>query len=323
MTRAGGFFFLTPDGRYLIKTLTRREQKRLLRMLPRYYEYLRRSPRTLLCRFYGCYAITMHSQSVYFVTMESLFHSALPLHEKYDLKGSWVDRSRRMPYAHHAARAGDQFESRGGAPPTRKDNDLTRKLRLTPGAREALRTQCAADAEMLCSLNVMDYSLLLGVHRPGAAPTTEGEAATSQQSSEGGAHSGSRPADGRGSRSSPLPRQPPSPAAMGSPRPLLAPKATGYEPPQAGPSELPSCRTPSIAAEGPQAFTASADEGGAVYYVGIIDLLQTWSIAKRVERFLKVALLCRCGAAAAGMSVIEPASYADRFVRMIDRILDQ
>ena len=61
---SGGFFFLSPDRRYLIKTLTRAEQKVLLRMLPKYYEYLRTSPRTLLCRFYGCYAITMHGQTV-------------------------------------------------------------------------------------------------------------------------------------------------------------------------------------------------------------------------------------------------------------------
>ena len=79
---SGGFFFLSPDRRYLIKTLTRVEQRTLLRMLPKYYEYLRTSPDTLLCRFYGCYAITMHGQSVYFVCMASLFHNAPQIHEK-------------------------------------------------------------------------------------------------------------------------------------------------------------------------------------------------------------------------------------------------
>ena len=49
---------------------------------------------------------------------------------------------------------------------------------------------------------------------------------------------------------------------------------------------------------------------------------QTWTLAKRLERFFKVTLWCRCGPSAAGMSVVEPAQYARRFLKMIDRILD-
>jgi 1-phosphatidylinositol-4-phosphate 5-kinase len=85
---SGGFFFSSADGRYILKTLSGAEKARLLRMLPRYYDYQRRSPGTLLCRYYGCYAVTIHSQARTFVVMESLFHSAPPIHERY------VSRSR-------------------------------------------------------------------------------------------------------------------------------------------------------------------------------------------------------------------------------------
>ena len=40
-----------------------------------------------------------------------------------------------------------------------------------------------------------------------------------------------------------------------------------------------------------------------------------------VERVVKMLLWCRCGRSAAGMSVVEPLQYAQRFLRMIDRIL--
>lgn len=56
-------------------------------------------------------------------------------------------------------------------PPTRKDNDLTSKLRLQPAVREALYAQCEADVALLRSLHIMDYSLLLGIHYPASPPS--------------------------------------------------------------------------------------------------------------------------------------------------------
>ena len=87
----------------------------------------------------------MHSQCRHFVVMESLFFNSESIHEKYDLKGSWVDRRRHV-----------------GA--TYLDLDMRRKLLLpTPVGAELLR-QCTLDVALLRGLNIMDYSLLLGVH---------------------------------------------------------------------------------------------------------------------------------------------------------------
>ena len=120
----GGFFFFSADRRFLLKSVTQSEKKKLLRMLPDYCEYLKRAPGSLLSRFYGCYSLTMFGQTVHFVVMESLFAGAPPLHEKYDLKGSWVDRHR------------------AGAGP-RKDNDLTSSVRLPAAVATRMRAQCA------------------------------------------------------------------------------------------------------------------------------------------------------------------------------------
>ena len=41
-----------------------------------------------------------------------------------------------------------------------KDNDLKYKLRLPAVAARELREQLSRDAHMLCSMEIMDYSLL-------------------------------------------------------------------------------------------------------------------------------------------------------------------
>ena len=154
----GGFFFFSADRRFLLKSVTQSEKKKVLRMLPDYCEYLKRAPGSLLSRFYGCYSLTMFGQTVHFVVMESLFAGAPPLHEKYDLKGSWVDRHR------------------AGAGP-RKDNDLTSSVRLPAAVATRMRAQCAEDVRLLRDLNIMDYSLLLGVHYRARGGGGGGEAA--------------------------------------------------------------------------------------------------------------------------------------------------
>ena len=48
----------------------------------------------------------------------------------------------------------------------------------------------------------------------------------------------------------------------------------------------------------------------AVYYIGIIDVLQTWDFTKRMENWFKTSLLRRD---AEGVSAIPPGAYAERF----------
>ena len=52
---------------------------------------------SLIAKFYGCHAIRMYGQWIYFVVMENIFCSAKKLHERYDLKGSWVNRHAVKP----------------------------------------------------------------------------------------------------------------------------------------------------------------------------------------------------------------------------------
>lgn len=55
---------------------------------------------------------------------------------------------------------------------------------------------------------------------------------------------------------------------------------------------------------------AAVVEGPGIYYMGIIDVLQRWTLAKRIENFVKTRVMMR---PIGGVSAIEPDAYAARF----------
>ena len=55
-----------------------------------------------------------------------------------------------------------------------------------------------------------------------------------------------------------------------------------------------------------------------MYFVGIIDVLQEWTLDKKAERCAKTTLLCKSGR---GISALEPQAYCDRFVDKIKEIV--
>ena len=60
--RAGGIFFFTSDGAYMIKTIPNREKKTLLKFLPEYYKHMKRNRASLLTRFCGMYGIEIEAE---------------------------------------------------------------------------------------------------------------------------------------------------------------------------------------------------------------------------------------------------------------------
>ena len=91
-------------------------------------------------------------RKVHFVIMASVFDTPAEIHTIYDLKGSLVGRS-----------ATEKERTTGGV---LKDNDLIsdkRKLHLGSKKAEFIK-QLKKDAYFLASMNIMDYSLLIGIH---------------------------------------------------------------------------------------------------------------------------------------------------------------
>ncbi|KAK6942731.1 Phosphatidylinositol-4-phosphate 5-kinase, core [Dillenia turbinata] len=149
--KSGSVFFLSQDGRFMIKTLRKSEVKVLLRMLPNYHHHVRTYENTLITKFFGLHRIKPSSgQKFRFVVMGNMFCTELRIHRRFDLKGSSLGRS------------ADNVEIDENT--TLKDLDLNYCFFLEPSWREALLTQIKQDSKFLEEQHIMDYSLLLGVH---------------------------------------------------------------------------------------------------------------------------------------------------------------
>lgn len=150
--KSGAFFIFTRDKRFILKTATGPERDFLWEMLPYYFLYIRKNPNTLLPRFYGVYSMKHEGIGgmVRFVVMNNVFATPSPLNEVYDLKGSTLGRS-----------SGEDVPKGS----LLKDLDIKRKFHLPDAAvEERFLEQLQADSQFLAQHNVMDYSLLVGIH---------------------------------------------------------------------------------------------------------------------------------------------------------------
>ncbi|XP_010003735.1 PREDICTED: phosphatidylinositol 5-phosphate 4-kinase type-2 gamma-like, partial [Chaetura pelagica] len=112
---------------------------------------------TLLPRFLGMYRVSVDSEETYLLVMRNMFSHRLPVHRKYDLKGSLVSRE-----------ASDK--EKGKDLPTLKDMDFLNKNEKVYVGEEEQRDfmeKLKRDVEFLVQLKIMDYSLLLGIHEVG------------------------------------------------------------------------------------------------------------------------------------------------------------
>uniref|UniRef100_A0A2P2JHS9 Phosphatidylinositol 4-phosphate 5-kinase n=2 Tax=Rhizophora mucronata TaxID=61149 RepID=A0A2P2JHS9_RHIMU len=158
--KSGSIFFLSQDDHFMIKTLRRSEVQVLLKMLPDYHHHVRSYENTLITKFFGLHRIKPSSgQKFRFVVMGNMFCTELRIHRRFDLKGSSLGRST------------DKIEIDENT--TLKDLDLNYSFFLEPSWREALLhltkvqqvpRQIELDCKFLEAHHIMDYSLLLGVH---------------------------------------------------------------------------------------------------------------------------------------------------------------
>jgi len=181
---SGAFLYFSGDERFIVKTMQQEECDVLLGMLPDYCEHIRQYPDSLLTRFYGCHSLRMYGRVMFFVVMGNVFIThGKSIHERFDLKGSWVNRHRQpvekgkqmeCRYCNQKFKVGDKSEA-GQCParPNRnhepnnvsKDNDLNFKLRLDRVTSLSVGDTIIADTNFLRDHGIMDYSLLLGIHR--------------------------------------------------------------------------------------------------------------------------------------------------------------
>ncbi|KAK2565281.1 Phosphatidylinositol 4-phosphate 5-kinase type-1 alpha [Acropora cervicornis] len=133
---SGSLFYVTNDDEFIVKTVQHKEAEFLQKLLPGYY----------LCG----------GKNIRLVIMNNLLPRGYKIHFKYDLKGSTYKRK-----ASKAERAKET--------PTLKDldflNDHPEGLFLEPDTYTAVMRIIQRDCRVLQSFKIMDYSLLVAIHK--------------------------------------------------------------------------------------------------------------------------------------------------------------
>ncbi|CAI6368492.1 unnamed protein product [Macrosiphum euphorbiae] len=153
---SSSIFYLTPNDRFIMKTVQQTEYICLLGLLHRYTTYLNDNQESLLPKFSGFYNFQCKSTDIKLVSMNNLLPSDIKIHQKFDLKGSTLGRIASV-------------NERKKKSPTYKDLDFNYEFHrkgifLKPDTRLALLKTIENDCEILKEFNIMDYSILIGVH---------------------------------------------------------------------------------------------------------------------------------------------------------------
>eukprot|EP00127_Corallochytrium_limacisporum_P001174 Clim_evm9s44 gene=Clim_evmTU9s44 len=152
---SGSVFYLSHDDAFIVKTVQRKEALFLRKLLPGYYMNLTQNQKTLLPKFFGLYMYSSLGRNIRIVVMNNLLPSKMTFWQKYDLKGST-----------HGRRASEKELSKRS--PTLKDLDFMKLhpsgISLVENIYQALIRTIMRDTLVLESFDIMDYSLLIGIH---------------------------------------------------------------------------------------------------------------------------------------------------------------
>lgn len=152
--RSGSLFLLSADGRFIFKTIPHHEVESLRAILPQYREYIRANPDSRLMRFFALHRFQVANDFIYLFVGNNCFYSprGLSVDKKYDLKGRKPKESSMKKDAIKQPAHGNIW----------KDNQLDRSF--YPDNAMQLRLSLVKDAHFLASQDIIDYSLLVGVH---------------------------------------------------------------------------------------------------------------------------------------------------------------
>eukprot|EP00656_Telonema_subtile_P013210 TRINITY_DN1669_c0_g2_i1.p1 TRINITY_DN1669_c0_g2~~TRINITY_DN1669_c0_g2_i1.p1 ORF type:complete len:876 (+),score=250.00 TRINITY_DN1669_c0_g2_i1:69-2696(+) len=160
--KSGSFFYFSHDMRFMVKTISLEEFFKFRAVLMQYHNHVIKNPHTLLSRLLGLYKLkitdrmTNRSDRMMFIVMNNLFYTDRPPFRRYDLKGS--------------------TQGRISTPEERKENSVALKdldfkespedaMMLSSENAKLLEETIKSDSELLAEMQIMDYSLLLGIHR--------------------------------------------------------------------------------------------------------------------------------------------------------------
>lgn len=159
-------FFKTWDDKYVIKQLaskwTLAEKDELLKFAPSYLEYMKenRDKPSILAKIFGFFTVIQkdsqsgHTLKMDLIVMENIFAN-LPISKKFDLKGI---PDRKLPKK-------DQVPGSIGLDHDWVEGHYKTLFKLHGHSKHIIQESVENDIQFLSRSNVMDYSLLVGIHR--------------------------------------------------------------------------------------------------------------------------------------------------------------
>ncbi|CAG8491961.1 7865_t:CDS:10 [Paraglomus occultum] len=301
--KSGSFFYFSRDYRFIIKTIHNTEHKFMRKILKDYYEHVKENPHTLLSRFYGLHRVKLpRGRKIHFVVMNNIFPPHRDIHEIYDLKGSTIGREYPEEEAKKNPRA------------VLKDLNWLKRdrhLELGPVKQELFVKQLKKDVELLERLNIMDYSLLVGLH-----DTTRGNKDNIRED----ILTVFQP-DTKKLNRVPSNHKRENKVTVSELRKAV--KTT--DPLKLGPSSTKlsldafSERSHCIFYSDDGGFAATDEDNSPknyIYYLGIIDILTPYNFVKKIEHAWKSLSYDKNG-----ISAVEPGEYGNRFLGFIQSLL--
>lgn len=277
--KSGSFFYFTSDGKFMVKTVHREEHKLLRSILQQYHFHMFKYRDSMLCRIVGCHVLRLSKHNkigadkIYFVVMQNVLNTDLELHTRFDLKGSTVGR--RSPEG-----------ARNSSKSTLKDLDLLemgQRIRLGPERRQMLLQTLEHDSEFLREKQLIDYSLLLGIHNTSRAVLPKQDAMMDSLTSLGSRSTSASFSSSHGSVISDNDK-----------------------------SDDGDCEKPFFQQD---SGGMKSVDGSETYVMGVIDFLTHYSTRKALERMGKKAVY------GGGVSVAPPQIYKERFMDFMKEIV--
>lgn len=309
--KSGSFFYFSRDYKYIIKTIHHSEHKFLRKILKDYYTHVQQNPNTLLSQFYGLHRVKMpYGKKIHFVVMNNLFPPHRDIHTTFDLKGSTVGREYKE----------DDLEQNPRA--TLKDlNWLNHKRHLELGIQKKrlFLEQLRADVVLLKRLQIMDYSLLVGIHDVGRGNDENlrdktlqvfnpvREKSIDEEPPMGLQRTPSKLETARKAREL---RQ-----MIRQERPIPMGQALDKMPDELGESHSRPGFVFNQDDGGFQATHENNEPADEIYYLGVIDCLTHYGMIKKIEHFWKGLSHDRTQ-----ISALPPDQYGDRFYNFVEGI---
>jgi len=289
--KSGAKCYISHDGIYVIFTLATDQVEEMHSYLKHYHPYIvERHGKTLLPQYLAMYRLTVDNIETYVVVMRNVFSSHLKVHTRYDLKGSTVDREASE-------------KEREKKVPILKDLDfLANHVKISIGeeAKEKLLETLEADVHFLSRLNIMDYSLLVGVHDLDRVDEEELEEPGEDDEDE-------YESGGSGGAALTPPDSPGSPRHRDQRKSFRRTNSTAN-----------GCINPDKDIYAIPSRVAGAQRN--VYFLSVVDVLTHYTMKKAAA---KAAKTMKYGMSSVeGISTAEPDQYAKRFLAFIAEAIE-